>query len=99
MKIQGFRLLIAQSKEVVVFFLVEHGASMQQQHIPTVTWMMLFFLWDGAIGVIHLDKGIIPITNSHLNDIKCYLIRKSLQMFFLLNVTRECFIKSLILVS
>lgn len=63
MKIQGFHLLIAQSKEVGVFFLGELGGSMQQQHIPSVTWIMLFFPWDGAIGVIHLDKGIISISN------------------------------------
>lgn len=51
-------MLIAQSKEVVVCFLGEHGGTMQQQSIQTVTWMMLLIPWDGAIGVIHQDKGI-----------------------------------------
>lgn len=59
MKIQGFLLLIAQSKEVVVSFLGELGGSMQQQCIPTVTWMILLIPWDGPIGIIHLDNGII----------------------------------------
>ena len=60
MKIQVFHLLTAQSKEVVEYFLGEHGGTMQQQYIQTVTWMMLLIPWDGAIGMIHQDKSIIP---------------------------------------
>ena len=60
MKTQAFHLLIAQSKELVVFFLGEHGGTMQEQCIQTVTWMMLLIPWGGAIGMIHQDKGMIP---------------------------------------
>jgi len=73
MKIQAFHLLIAQSKEVVVSFLGEHGGTMQQQYIQTVTWLMLLIPWDGAIGMIHQDKSIIPIISIVIHHEKsCY---------------------------
>ena len=59
MKIQDFHLLVAQSKEMVVSCLGELGETMQQQYIPTVTWMISLTPWDGVIGMFHLDKSII----------------------------------------